>query len=344
MNLASDTDPDAARITLVIPVFNEAAGLKTNIGHIHAVLRKANVPHRLLLVDDGSTDATWPAIIELADEIEGLDALRLSRNFGKEAALCAGLDHVTTGACVCMDADLQHPPELIPRMYALWREGRYKIIEGVKQQRGQESLPYRWSSGLFYWILRKTAGINLRDSSDFRLLDRTALQAWQRLPEKQTFFRGMSSWIGFPHTQLSFDVPPRRGGRGKWSLAQLTRLAVNAITSYTATPLYLSALVGLILMLLSLPMMAQTLYMKLSGHALDGFTTVIMLQLIIGGTLLMAVGVIGFYVEKIYEEVKGRPRYLIAARLGSENTRADDSTLSAGAGGRPPTAPDPARR
>lgn len=298
-------------LSVVIPVYNEGLAIFSNMERVVAILEQASIPYELILVDDGSRDNTWLELERLTQTNSHVRAVQLSRNFGKEAALCAGLDHVTGDCCLIMDSDLQHPPQIIPEMYRLWKDEGFIVVEGVKQSRGKESFLYSLGAKSFYNILRKSSGIDLRNASDFRLLDKKALAAWRTLPEKQTFFRGMSSWIGFKRTQVPFTVAPREVGLTKWSFFRLTRLAINAITSYSAAPLYIAAGVGVFFLFLFVLMFAQTMYMKFFGHASDGFTTVIILQLVIGGVLMLSVGVIGLYLEKIYEEIKGRPRYLV---------------------------------
>lgn len=298
-------------LSVVIPVFNEGAMIVKSAERVARILAQANIPYEIILIDDGSKDDTWKYIAHCAKTMQGVKSIKLSRNFGKENALCAGLDHVVGACCVCIDADMQHPPELILQMYKLWKEDGYEVVEGVKSNRGEESLGYKISAGLFYGFLKKTSGIDLNNASDFRLLDRKALDAWKSMPEKQTFFRGMSSWIGFSRVQVTFDVAEREDGGSKWSFKNLVRLAVNSVTSYTAAPLYASAVLGFVLLLAFLFLFIQTMVMKFMGYAASGFTTVIALQLVIGGILMMSVGVIGIYIEKIYEEVKSRPRYII---------------------------------
>lgn len=300
-------------LSLVIPVYNEGASIRVNCRKVSALLEEHSIPHQFVLVDDGSRDQTWPELQALALEMPNIKSIKLSRNFGKEAALCAGLDHVETEGCLCMDADLQHPPEMIPEMYRLWNEEKYQVVEGIKQSRGKESLSYKIFAKLFYRLLQSSSGIDLNNASDFRLMDRSALDAWKSLPEKQTFFRGMSTWIGFRRIQVPFHVAERTEGESKWSLIHLAKLALNAITAYSAAPLYLSAILGGLFILVFCILLVHSLYMKFTGNALEGFTTVIALQLIIGGVLMLGVGIIGIYLEKIYEEVKARPRYLVQA-------------------------------
>lgn len=298
-------------LSVIIPVFNEGEMIRKSIQRVVGVLQSENIPHEIILIDDGSKDNSWNEIENCVQTIPDVKAIRLSRNFGKENALCAGLDLATGDGCICMDADMQHPPEVIPAMYNVWLNEGYDIVEGLKQSRGKESLQYKISAGLFYKLLHKTSGINLNNASDFRLLDRKAVEAWKSMPEKQTFFRGMSTWIGFSRTQIEFAVAEREVGLSKWSFISLMKLAIQGVTSYTAAPLYASAFLGFGLLVAFLFLLCQTIIMKILGYAAGGFTTVIALQLVIGGTLMMSVGVIGIYIEKIYEEVKARPRYLI---------------------------------
>jgi dolichol-phosphate mannosyltransferase len=316
-------------LSVVIPVYNEGEGIAHAIQQISKTLVQANIPHEFVLVDDGSRDHSWDELLKLAKGSDNILSVKLSRNFGKEAALCAGLDHAKGACCLCMDSDLQHPPEIIPEMYRLWKDDGVEVVEGIKKHRGRESISYKLSAKIFYQLLKKTSGINLENASDFRLLDRVAVEAWKSLPERSTFFRGMSTWIGFSRAQVSFVVAPRENGSTKWSFFRLARLGLSAITSFSAAPLYLSATIGCAFLFLFVLLLGWTLYMKFMGIAADGFTTVISLQLIVGGLLLLSVGVIGIYLEKIYEEVKGRPRYLIH-RVVARNPTSSNSIVREG--------------
>ena len=213
---------------------------------------------------------------------------------------------------------MQFPPEVIPDMYKLWEEG-YEVVEGVKKKRQKESLMYKLCAGTFYSFLKKSSNIDLRNSSDFRLLDRAAIDAWKEMPEKQTFFRGMSSWVGFKRYQYEFEVADRIEGESKWSFKRLIGLAVDAVTSYTAAPLYAASIFGIIFFVFAVVMGIQTLYMYVLGKAQSGFTTVILLLLFIGAVILLGLGVIGIYIKKIHEEVKGRPRYIISRVIGKKD-------------------------
>lgn len=317
-------------LSAVIPVFNEGLMIANSVMRVKKVLHEAKIAHEIILIDDGSKDNSWNEIERCAREIPGVKSVKLSRNFGKESALCAGLNLVKGDCCVCLDADMQHPPEIIPQMYAIWQAGDVDVVEGVKKSRGDESLRYKFSAGLFYKLLHKTSGIDLNNASDFRLLDRKALEAWRLMPERQTFFRGMSTWIGFTRAQVEFDVAERQEGESKWSLLGLFKLAINSITSFTSAPLYASAFLGFGLLLAFAFLLIQTLIMKIMGYAAEGFTTVIALQLMIGGILMMSVGVIGIYLQKIYEEVKGRPRYLIHKVVENFNQYAEPESSECG--------------
>ena len=299
-------------LSLVIPVYQEGGHIKSTIKVIEKVLLVNNITYEFVLIDDGSTDNTWSELKNLAKENDRISLLRLSRNFGKESALCAGLEYAAGDMVLVMDADLQHPPELIPDMVKAWLEEGYDLVEGVKHSRGKENFIYRACARFFYYLIYKSSDINLGRASDIKLMDRMVVEAWKELPERALFFRGMSAWLGFERKEIEFDVAERVNGKTKWSLLRLIRLAANAITSYTSVPLHCITLIGIIMFFGALLMGAQTLFMKLSGRASDGFTTVILLQLIIGSAIMTSLGIIGIYLTKIYKEVKSRPRYLIS--------------------------------
>lgn len=297
-------------LTVIIPVYNEAAILRQSVARTKKALAEENMSITLLLIDDGSSDASWQEIEAIAAEDAAVRGLRLSRNFGKEGAIAAGLDYADGDCAVIMDADMQHPPEVIPEMIARWQEG-FAVVEGKKTSRGEESRFSRMAAGGFYRVLKATAGMDLQNAADFCLLDRTVVDAWKQMPERRTFFRAMSSWVGFPRTCVYFETEARIGGKTKFSKAKLFRLAVDGITAFSAAPLQLVTFSGIIMLFVFVVLGIQTLYMKLSGRAVEGFTTVLLLLLIIGGMLMLGLGIIGMYIARIYEEVKGRPRYLL---------------------------------
>jgi dolichol-phosphate mannosyltransferase len=301
-----------SRLSVVIPVYQEESHIRGSIAVIEKVLLDTQIPYDFVLVDDGSKDNTWWELKDMAETNEHINALRLSRNFGKESALCAGLEFAAGDMILVMDSDLQHPPTLIPEMVKAWKEEGYDVVEGVKSSRGKESFFYKISAKFFYYIIYKTADINLGKASDFKLMDRKVVEAWKEMPERATFFRGMSAWLGFDRKQISFDVADRVNGKTKWSIIRLMRLAINAITSYTSVPLHCITVLGILMFIGAIILGIQTLYMYFSHKALSGFTTVILLQLIIGSSIMISLGMIGIYLTKIYKEVKSRPRYLVS--------------------------------
>lgn len=305
-------------ISIVMPVYNEGHSICANVRVVRDLLTERGIECSFVLVDDGSTDNTWDELCRLNESIPDVLVLSFSRNFGKEAAVCAGLASAKGDACVVMDSDLQHPPELIPEMVRLWEREGYDIVEGVKSSRGTEGRAHGLVARLFYGTFAKMSGIDIGHASDFKLLDRKAVEAWRLLDERETFFRGMAGWIGFRRCQVPFEVRDRVHGQSKWSLGGLVKLAGGALSSYSAMPLYIVMYVGVIFDVLAAGMLVQTLFMKVTGHASSGFTTVILLQLITSGLLLTAVGVNGVYLSRVYDETKRRPRYLISKRRGEE--------------------------
>ena len=303
---------EEATLSVVIPVYQEGNHILHSIQVIDTVLNLHKIKHEFILVDDGSRDNTWEQLILLSTRIKNVNAIRFSRNFGKESALCAGLENAKGDMVAVMDSDLQHPPELLPEMVRIWREEGFDVIEGVKNTRGKEKSFHKFCAKTFYKFIYITSNIDLSNASDYKILDRKVIEAWKQMPEKTTFFRGMSAWVGFSRKQISFDVKERVDGKSKWSILHLFKLAVNAITSFTTVPLHFITILGTVLFILSIGLGIQTLYMKLSGKALDGFTTVILLQLLIGSCIMISLGIIGIYLTKIYHEVKARPRYLIS--------------------------------
>jgi dolichol-phosphate mannosyltransferase len=271
----------------------------------------------MIAIDDGSTDSTWQVLEKLAEQMPELKALRFSRNFGKEAAICAGLAYSSGQACIVIDSDLQHPPELIPEMVRLWRQEHWDIVEGIKKTRGSESLINRLGARFFYRTLSGLSGYNLYGSSDFKLLDRKVIDAWLDMRERNTFFRGMISWLGYRRSHITFSVPRRRLTQSRWSFLGLFRLAVIAITAFSSLPLQAVTILGGLFLLCAILFSSYALVMYFAGLAFPGFTTVIVLELLIGGVLMISLGIIGTYIAQIYQEVKYRPRYVVAETLSS---------------------------
>ncbi len=308
-------------ISIIIPVYNEAGQITANVHKIRSILKCNNIRYEFIIVDDGSTDKSWEELTALSNSNSNnynsnIRVIRLSRNFGKEAAICAGLDYCSGDACVVMDADLQHPPALIPEMVRLWHDEGYQVVDGVKTSHTRTGFFNKIGSPAFYRIMRRLSGLDLNNASDFKLLDARVVKAWRTMNENNTFFRGMTAWVGFKRTSLPFDVVRRTSGSSKWTFLRLCKLAVNAITSYSSVLLQIVTMMGVLFLILSLIIGIQTLYMKFAGRAVSGFTTIILLLLLIGSTLMISLGIIGMYIARIFNEVKSRPRYLISESRG----------------------------
>jgi glycosyltransferase involved in cell wall biosynthesis len=310
-------------LSIVLPVFREGDHLHEFLAAVHSSMQKCNLPYELILVDDGSPDNTWGVLGEEAKKSQSVRALRLSRNFGKESAICAGLEHARGDAVILMDADGQHPPSLIPDMVKLWQDSRSDIVEAVKRRRGRESLSSKLGAQLFYFILNKLSGFHFKGASDFKLMNRKAVDAWLKMHERNVFFRGMTVWMGFNTVQIPFEVVPRSAGQSTWSILKRLKLALVGITAFSSFPLHLVTFAGVVFLGISVLLAAETLYLKLAGRAVSGFATVILLELIIGSLLMISLGIIGEYLARIYEEVKGRPRYLIKDSIQSDKALAE---------------------
>lgn len=298
-------------ISVILPSYNEEENIQRAAEHIGRVLQTEQMDYELVFVNDGSKDATWQKIVDLARTDRHVVGVNFSRNFGKEAAILAGLAQAKGDCCAVMDCDLQHPPETLVEMIRLWREG-YEVIEGVKRSRGEESGLHRFAAGSFYRIMSKATKVDMSRASDFKLIDRKAVNAILSLPEKNAFFRALSAWVGFKTTSVEFDVQEREAGSSKWSSRSLISYAVRNITSFSSAPLQLITVCGGIVLVLAVIMGIQTLIRYFSGTAVEGFTTVILLILLIGSVLMLSLGLIGYYLAQIYNELKNRPRYLIS--------------------------------
>lgn len=312
-----ETGRERGLLSFIIPAYNEQDMIPVTARTIGELMEKNHIPFEILFIDDGSKDATWSRIQDASMETAGVRGIHFSKNFGKEAAMFAGLASVHGDCAVVMDCDLQHPPEKVVEMYGLWQEG-YEVIEAVKSDRGKESQLHSVMAGLFYKIISKASHLDMENASDFKLLDRKAINALLMINEKHAFFRALSSWIGFKTTTVEFEVQERMMGESKWSPWSLFRYALTNISSFSAFPMQAVTLLGILTLLVSLILGSISLYQKLAGIALDGFTTVIIVELFVGSVIMISLGVIGYYIAQIYEEIKGRPRYIISERCGDE--------------------------
>ena len=307
-------------LSIIIPAYNEADNIQPAAQAVRSVMEREGIAAAVYFVDDGSTDGTWEQIGAAAGEWDMVRGVRFSRNFGKEAAIFAGLETAAGDCCAVMDCDLQHPVETLVEMYRLWQSG-YEVIEGVKEDRGKENPVYRCMTALFYKIMSVAVKMDMSKASDFKLLDRKAVDALVALPERNTFFRALSGWVGYKTASVGFRVQERQAGKSKWSAVSLIKYAVNNIVSFTTAPLYLVTAMGALFLVLAVIQGIDSIVSFATHRAVEGFTTVILIELIIGAIVMLSLGIIGGYIAKIYEEVKGRHRFIIAGTVGLPDRR-----------------------
>ncbi len=306
-------------LSVVIPSYNEEGNVVNTADVVSQLLEDNGIDYELVFVNDGSTDKTWEIINGLAMSRDHIVGVNFSRNFGKESAIFAGLETAKGDACVLLDCDLQFPPEVIIEMYNIWKNNDVDVVEGRKKSRGKENFLYKAFSLMFYKMINSSSGLDMRAASDFKLMDRAVVDSLNAMPERLTFFRAMSSWVGYKTEQVYFDVREREVGDSKWTLRSLIKFALNNITSFTSAPLQIVTVCGIITFLISVIMGINTLYNKFWGDASAGFSTVIILQLFTSSIIMFSLGIIGFYISKIYEEIKQRPRYIIKQIVKKEN-------------------------
>ena len=315
------SDHDGPLLSVVMPAFNEAAGIQTAIQTVGGVLGELRYSYEIVVVDDGSHDDTFALAVAMCDAGLRVRAIKLSRHFGKEAALLAGLQHAQGDAVITIDADLQHPPSLIPSMIDAWERGT-KVVHGVKRSRGDESWWSAVRAKMVNALITRLGGVDVRDSSDFKLLDRAAVDLLTNyMPERKRFYRGLAGWIGLSQAFIDFDVAPRRRGKSGWSVRSLLALSLTALISFTSAPLRIVSILGLATLLLGVALAADALWSWFRGVAVSGFATIIMTILIIGSFTMISLGVIGEYIAKIYDEIKQRPVFVIDRVHNGQQTR-----------------------
>lgn len=307
-------------LSVILPSYNEEKMIFTAAETISRIMDEANIQHELIFVDDGSRDKTWEEIESASEKNKHVVGIHFSRNFGKEAAMFAGLEKAEGDCCVVIDCDLQHPPEKIVEMYRLWEDG-YEVVEGIKEDRGKESAMHRFAAGSFYKLISKATGMDMSSSSDFKLLDRKVVDTLNQMPERNVFFRALSFWVGFKRATVSYDVKERTAGESKWSTSSLIKYAITNIGSFSSAPLQLITVLGILMLVISVVMSIIALVQKFTGQALGGFTTVILLLLFSSSIIMISLGIIGYYIARIYDEIKGRPRYVVSRTCGGKNDR-----------------------
>lgn len=298
-------------LSIVLPSYNEEQNIVNTGKVLSELMEKNGIDYELVFVSDGSKDNTYAEICKLEQMNSHVKGAEFSRNFGKEAAIFAGLELASGDAVVVMDCDLQHPPEVILQMVEKWKAGA-EVVEGIKNSRGKENIFHKAFANIFYGIMSSLIKIDMKSSSDFKLLDRKVVNALLEMPEKETFFRALSFWVGFKKESVYYDVRERQFGSSKWSFGSLVRYAISNVTGFTTLPLKFVSWFGVIFVILGVGLGIQTLVKFCMGTAVEGFTTVILLLLMTGGLIMVSLGIIGNYIARIYEEVKGRPRYIIS--------------------------------
>lgn len=298
-------------LSIIVPAFNEAEALPRLVVEVGRVMAELRCSYEIVIVNDGSSDGTEACLSALSQTHPGtIMAVNLSRNFGKEAAMAAGLESARGQCLVFIDADLQHPPELLGRMHAEWRRGS-DIVNAVKRKRANEPGLYVWLANAFNRLMTGMIGSDMSGASDYKLIDRQVADVLMECPERNRFFRGLVAWVGFDVANIEFDVQEREHGNSKWSLWSLVRYSVTNMVSFSSWPLRAVGMVGFVTAALGMLLLIQTLVRYAMGQAASGFTTVIATQLLLSGMLLTALGVISVYLSHMYEEQKQRPLFIV---------------------------------
>jgi glycosyltransferase involved in cell wall biosynthesis len=304
-------------ISIVVPVFNEEESLLELYRRISTVMQYLGLSFELIFVDDGSTDRSLKVMLEISEKDKNVKIVQLSRNFGHQLALIAGIDHAHGDAVIMMDGDLQHPPELIEQLVEKWHEGN-DVVYTCRDQTYDASLFKRLTSYGFYTLVNRLAEVNISPgAADFRLLDRQVVTALQRFGERSIFLRGIINWLGYRQVAVRYQAGARYSGESKYSLRKMLRFAADGLTSFSSLPLYVSAILGMIISCCSFLYGLMVIYLRLfTDRAVEGWTSVMVALLFLGGIHLVTLGIQGIYLGQVYKEVKGRPRYLIRRVYG----------------------------
>lgn len=317
-------------LSVVIPILNEAGGIDTLVARLRESLEKIGRPFEVIFIDDGSSDPSLERLRQAHTADPRIKAVSLSRNFGKEIAVAAGLRYASGDGVVIMDGDLQHPPAVIAEFVAKWDEG-FEIVYGQRRDRDHEPAMQRVFSRVFYRIFQNMSGTELPDGAgDFRLLDRKAVDALNRIGERSRFNKGLYAWIGFKTIGVVFDVAPRLDGRSRWKPRRLLRFALDGLASFTTLPLRVWSYLGLVVSAFAFfYAVVFTVKTLLWGVDLPGFPTLIVSVMFFAGVQLISLGVMGEYLGRVYEEVKGRPLFIVADRVGVAEPRTEPTRQGA---------------
>ena len=311
---------NSVELSVIVPVYNEELNIEYLFERLLSVLETLDTSYEIVCVNDGSKDNTLKCLIEHHHRNPVIKVVNLSRNFGKEVALSAGLDYATGAAVVPIDADLQDPPELIKELVEKWREG-YDVVYATRRSRGEESWLKQTTANAFYKIIGKMSRVPIpRNTGDFRLLDRRVVEAIKQMPERTRFMKGLFAWVGFKQTSVLFDRPQRYKGTTTWNYWRLWNFAIDGITSFSFLPLKVWSYVGVTISLVSFLYATFLIYRTLLyGVDLPGYASIMVAILFLGGIQLVTLGIIGEYLSRVYEEVKGRPLYLVRDAYGFKN-------------------------
>ncbi len=313
-------NPSPVEISIIVPCYNEEEGLELLFERLFKVLNHLNLSYEIVCIDDGSTDRTLEGLIDYHNDYPEIKVISLSRNFGKDIALTAGIENAQGKAIIPIDADLQDPPELIEQLVEKWREG-YDVVYGKRRSRQGESWFKKITANAFYRIISRISSVPIpRDTGDFRLLDRRVVEAIKTMPERTRFMKGLFAWVGFKQTYILYDRPNRLQGTTKWNYWKLWNFALDGITSFSLVPLKVWSYLGVILSLLAFIygsfLIIRTIIL---GIDVPGYASLMVTILFIGGVQLITLGILGEYLGRIYEETKQRPLYLIRERYGFED-------------------------
>ncbi len=303
-------------LSIILPSYNEEKCIIHAYNTINSLLNDNGIDGEFIFIDDGSSDNTYEVISSLSKTNDNIIGLHFSRNFGKEAAISAGLGSASGDCAVVLDCDLQHPPEKIIEMYRLWEQG-YEIVEGIKNERGKEKRLHGLGAKLFYSVISRMAGFDMANSSDFKLLDRKVIDVINRMPERG-FFRAISFWVGYKKATVEYSVAQRIDGQSKWSTKGLLKYAISNISSFSTAPMQIVTILGFVMLIVTCVFGVWALIDKIIGRAIEGMTTVIIITIFIGSIIMISLGIIGYYIARIYEEIKGRPKYIISSTTKSD--------------------------
>ena len=306
-------------ISCVVPVYNEQEVISSFIQELAAAMRELSNHFEIIVVDDGSRDQSIEKIQALPKDCR-VKLLGLSRNFGKEAALTAGIEHAQGDVVILLDADFQHPVEVLQSFLQKWAEG-YDMVYGERQDREIESVLKRNFARLFYWVMQKITNINIpNNAGDFRLMDKKIVEAIKKFPERTRFMKGLYAWVGYKTIGVPYEVRERAGGKSSWGFTRLTELAITGITSFSDVPLRVWGLIGFMISLISLIYAIYIITVTLIfGADLPGFPTLVVAIMFLGGIQLLSVGILGEYIARIFTEVKARPKYLLQIKEGFDD-------------------------